>query len=145
MSHSLHHIWIHIVWSTKDREPFFSKTALHDNVIPLLKIISKEEEVILDSINGYKDHIHCLIALPSDYKLSDFVKKMKGKSSYLLKNENLVSKSFQWGVGYFAVSVSPKFLKTTRNYIDNQWEKHEFLSFEKEMNYFKSLVSVCNK
>ncbi|NLR93750.1 transposase [Flammeovirga agarivorans] len=67
MPHSNNNIWIHIVWSTKNKLPFFDKHILNYKVIPIIKKIGTEEEIQIDSINGYKDHIHCLLLLPTSY------------------------------------------------------------------------------
>ena len=62
-------IWVHVVWSTKNREPILTK-----EIRPLLfnhiKSYGKEKEIYIDFINGYVEHIHCLIALNADSTIS---------------------------------------------------------------------------
>ncbi|NME70664.1 IS200/IS605 family transposase [Flammeovirga aprica] len=142
MSHSNNNLWIHLVWSTKEKCPFFTKDILDNKVLPLIKEIAIKEGYQIDAINGYKDHIHCLLLLPNSVSLSTLVKKLKGKSSFLINENEFFKNKFQWGIGYFAVSVSPRFINSTRSYISAQWEKHEKLSLDAELDYFESLTVI---
>jgi REP element-mobilizing transposase RayT len=40
-----------------------------------------EKEIFLDTINGYNDHIHCLLSMSSTQTASGIVKLLKGASS----------------------------------------------------------------
>ena len=55
-------IWIHIVFSTKNRTPFLTKDIrhrVHQHIIENCK----EKEIFILAVNGYTDHLHCLISL----------------------------------------------------------------------------------
>ncbi len=58
-------VWIHFVWSTKNREPFL-KDEIRPNVFQHIQENAKEKGIYLDFINGYTDHVHCLISLGTD-------------------------------------------------------------------------------
>jgi len=53
-------IWIHAVWSTKNRVPFLDK-EIRKSVIEHIKANAKKKHIYLDTINGQADHLHCLI------------------------------------------------------------------------------------
>ena len=51
-------VWIHFVWSTKNREPFL-KDEIRQKVFQHIRENAKEKGIHLDFINGYIDHVHC--------------------------------------------------------------------------------------
>nr|WP_051052925.1 transposase [Fulvivirga imtechensis] len=55
-------IWIHTVWTTKYRVPFLSN-EIRQTVFAHIKKNAKEKDIYIDFINGYTDHVHCLIGL----------------------------------------------------------------------------------
>ena len=65
-------IWVHLVFATKNREPLLKKEFRYD----LHKHIAancKEKDIFLKTINGYTDHIHCLISLGKDQNIAKSV------------------------------------------------------------------------
>ncbi|MDB5286561.1 MAG: transposase [Mucilaginibacter sp.] len=61
-------IWIHLVFATKNRQPLLVpelRYQLHKHI----KENCKEKEIFLQAINGYSDHIHCLISLGKDQNI----------------------------------------------------------------------------
>jgi len=62
-------IWIHLVFSTKKREPFLHK-EIRKQVFEHIKQNAAIKGIWLDSINGFSDHAHCLISLGRDQTIS---------------------------------------------------------------------------
>ncbi|QJD09419.1 IS200/IS605 family transposase [Flammeovirga sp. MY04] len=137
MSHSNSQNWVHIVWTTKRKEAILSKDFLENRLIPHLLQVSFREGFKIDRINGYKDHLHCLIVIPSTLSLSKIVKMLKGSSSHYFNDENIT-----WNVGYYAASVSPFMVSKVRKYIEEQWEKHDSLKIDDELKLFRNLQKV---
>ncbi len=54
-------IWVHLVFSTKNRTPFLNTKEMRIKVFQHIKQNTKEKDIWLDCINGYKEHAHCLI------------------------------------------------------------------------------------
>jgi putative transposase len=128
-------IWIHAVWSTKNRMPFLAHeirqqvfTHIHEN--------AKSKDIFLSCVNGYTDHIHCFISLGSDQTISKVLQLIKGESSFWINKNKLCKDKFEWQDEYFAVSVSESKLEVTRNYILQQEEHHKKKSFGEEYNEF---------
>ena len=126
-------IWIHIVFSTKNREPFLQK-AIREDLCDHIKENSFKHEIWLDSINGYSDHIHCLISIGREQTISKVAQLIKGESSFWLNKNHFFKSKFRWQDDFWAVSVSESHLKLIRNYIDSQEEHHKKRSLSEEVN-----------
>lgn len=122
---SLVKIWIHVVWSTKNREPFFSSPILRRALFDHIVLYGETKNIRVDFVNGYTDHVHALIALRSTQTIADVVKTLKGESSHWLKQEKIVPDYFAWQTDYFAVSVSESMVDRVRAYIKNQERHHQ--------------------
>jgi len=128
-------IWIHIVFATKNREPYLND-AKREKIFNHIKENAKEKGIYIDKLNGYSDHIHCLISLENDQSISKIVQLIKGESSYWINKEKLTSTKFAWQDDYWAVSVSESHLEKVRKYINNQKEHHRVKSFTEEVELF---------
>lgn len=135
-------VYIHYVWSTKNRFPYFSKNETRVELWEHIKQNGKEKGIFIDSVNGYKDHCHCLVSLGIDQKVSDIARLIKGESSHWINQNNLVKGKFAWQNDYFAVSVSISQLEQVRNYIRNQEEHHRMRSFQEEYDDFISKYNL---
>jgi len=128
-------IWVHLVFATKNREPLLSKNFrydLHNHIIQNCK----EKDIFLQTINGYTDHIHCLISLGKDQPISKISQLIKGESSLWINKNNFTDGKFSWQDDYFAVSVSESQVETVVNYIKNQEQHHSKKSFDDEVQEF---------
>ncbi|WP_439695891.1 IS200/IS605 family transposase [Mucilaginibacter sp. AW1-7] len=128
-------IWIHLVFSTKNRSPWLKKEFRHD-VYKHIAENCKEKEIFLQAINGYTDHVHCLISLGKDQNIAKITQLIKGESSFWINKNTLVDEQFSWQDDYFAVSVSESQVETVISYIKNQEIHHSKKSFDDEVNEF---------
>ena len=131
MRHTFFKIWIHLVWSTKNREPLLID-KIRKNVFFHIKETAVEKDFHLDMINGTEDHLHCLLSLNPKLAISDVVNELKGESSHWLNKQNLMKVKFVWQRGFGAFSLSESNVKTVRKYILNQEEHHRKMSFKEE-------------
>lgn len=129
-------IYIHFVFSTKNRKPFLNTFDLRIKVWKHIKEYATEKGIFLDMINGYSDHCHCLISLGSDQNIEKIVQLLKGESSYWINKNKLTKEKFSWQDKYFAVSVSELVVDSVRNYIKNQEKHHQKKSFTDEYREF---------
>ncbi len=125
--------WLHCVWGTKNRTPFLTDRIRLD-VINHIKANAKEKKIYIDSVNGYKDHLHCLISLDPDCTLAKVMQMIKGESSFWINKNKLTRYKFEWAVEYYAASVSESRLNKVRQYIRNQEDHHRKKSWEEEYN-----------
>jgi putative transposase len=140
-------IWIHLVWSTKKRQPFLTKD-IRQKVFMHIRENAKEKNIYLDFVNGYTDHIHCLISLSNEQTIANVVQLIKGESSFWINKNNLCKGKFEWQGEYFAVSVSESGVSRVREYIRNQEEHHATKTFEQEYDEFINkygfeIISPC--
>ncbi len=124
-------IWIHFVWTTKNRQPLLTKNIKH-KVISHIKENARKKDVYIDSINGGNEHLHALITLGAKQSVAEIAQLIKGESSYWINKEGLTQCKFEWQDKYFAISVSESILPKVRRYIQNQEEHHRVKSFSEE-------------
>jgi putative transposase len=128
-------IWVHLVFSTKNRTPWLKKEFRYDIYKHIAENCS-EKDIFLQTINGYTDHIHCLISLGKDQTISKVSQLIKGESSFWINKNKLIDDVFNWQDDYFAVSVSESQVEKVSSYIKNQETHHSKKSFEDEINEF---------
>ncbi|MDQ1095286.1 MULTISPECIES: IS200/IS605 family transposase [Chryseobacterium] len=130
-------IYIHLVFSTKNRIPFFNTSAVRVKVWKHIKENASEKGIYVDMVNGFSDHCHCLISLGSNQNIEKVVQLIKGESSFWINKNELTREKFAWQDEYFAVSVSKSMVELVRNYIRNQEIHHTKQTFEQEYLRFK--------
>ncbi|MCF6212537.1 MAG: IS200/IS605 family transposase [Flavobacteriaceae bacterium] len=129
-------VYIHTVWSTKNRNPFLSSKEIRQKVWQHIRENAKKKGVFIDFVNGYSDHCHCLISLGVDQTIQKIMQLIKGESSFWINKQNLTTDKFEWQDEYFAVSVSESMIDRVRNYIKNQEAHHKAKSFIEEYDVF---------
>jgi putative transposase len=128
-------IWIHLVWTTKNREPVLSKEIRRD-ILNHIRENAENKGIYVDFINGHLEHVHCLISLGSGQNIDKILMLLKGESSNWINKNRLFRRKFEWQEEYFAVSVSESAVIRVRNYIKNQEEHHRKKSFQEEYDEF---------
>ena len=134
MPQSYSTLYVHLIWSTKNREPILTPVLKHE-VYKAINEIAIEHEIYLDCINGVEDHVHLLIRLRTDQSIADIVKTIKGNSWEKFKEDP--DRYVTWQDGYAAFSVSASHVKRVRSYIYNQEKHHRDKSFSDEMKEIK--------
>ncbi len=127
--------WFHLVWATKNRHPFL-KNEIRRKVFEHIKKNAKLKGIFLDSVNGYEDHVHCLVSLSTDQTISKVVQLIKGESSFWINKEKLCSTKFERQEEYFSVSISHSHLGKVRAYIYDQENHHTKKTFQQEYEDF---------
>ncbi len=126
---------IHFVWSTKCRIPFLND-KIRQSVFHHIKENARSKGIVVDMINGYHDHVHCLISLGSNQTIEKIMQLLKGESSHWINKHRLCEGHFGWQEEYFAASVSESNLSAVRAYIANQENHHRNSTFETEFKSF---------
>jgi putative transposase len=125
-------VYIHFVWSTKDRVPHLRTPEIRKAVWKHIQDNAKAKGIFIDFINGYAEHCHCLVSLGYDQTIEKVMQLIKGESSFWINKQQLISDRFEWQDEYFAVSVSESVIDKVRNYIKNQDGHHHHQSFQDE-------------
>ena len=132
-------VYIHFVWSTKDRKPFLNSPDLRQKVWDHIRENAKQKEIFIDTINGYQEHCHCLISLGIGQTISKIMQLIKGESSFWINKNHLCAGKFEWQDEYFALSVSQSMVSRVRNYIRNQEGHHKKEEFNQEYDRLKEI------
>ena len=131
MPQSLSNVILHIIFSTKEREPW-----LDSNVRPrmhaYLATICRDLGSKFVHVGGVSDHVHIVTNLPRTVSIAEFVEQIKKTSSKWIKTLDVRYRGFLWQRGYGAFSVSPSQLQAVLSYIDTQQEHHRTRSFQEE-------------
>ena len=100
MPQSLSAVYLHLVFSTKDRHPFLTDLILRSEMHSMLGGISNQHGCIPILIGGVEDHVHILARLSRTTTQSDWVKELKRASSIWIKERELGMRDFSWQSGY---------------------------------------------
>ena len=131
MAHSCVENYLHIIFSTKNRDciiPSTLDTQLHSYIAG----IAKQRQVPLLRINGTEDHIHILLKLHPNVALSTLLKEVKAYSTSWIKKQGCTH--FAWQEGYGGFSCSFSHLKRLKKYIEIQKEHHKKITFKEEID-----------
>jgi putative transposase len=132
MLHSYVRIFIHFVWSIKNRAPFLIKEIRH-TVFQHIVDYTKTKKIFINAMNIQKEHVHILVSMRGDQNIDDIVKLLKGESSHWINSENLIKPKFSWQRGYGAFSIGQSHIEVVRDYIINQEEHHRKRSYNEEV------------
>ncbi len=101
-----------------------------------IKENAKEKDIWLDTVNGYHEHVHCLLSLNKEQSICKVTQLIKGESSNWINKNNILNGKFHWQDDYWAVGVSESHVALVRNYIHNQEEHHKKQTFAEEIERF---------
>jgi len=132
MPQSLAQIYLHIVFSTKNRQPFFHETAFSNELYAYLAGICVKQDCFAKLVGGHIDHIHLLCSLSRQKTIADLIRELKTGSSIWIKTQRPEWGNFYWQDGYGVFSVSPSQLERVKEYISNQSEHHRTITFQDE-------------
>ena len=132
MPQSLAQIYLHIVFSTKNRRPFLQDAAIRDELHKYLGGTCNNRGCPVLRVGGVADHVHVLCRLGKTISVADLVKELKRESSQWVKTKGPELEDFYWQSGYGAFSVSPAHVEVLREYIGKQEELHRTVTFQDE-------------
>lgn len=129
MPQSLSAVYVHGVFSTKQRTPYLGDPNIRSDCHAYIAGISKNVDCIPIIVGGVADHVHVLASLGRTVSQADWMKEMKQSSSAWMKARN---PQFSWQGGYGVFSVGREQVDLVRDYIANQAEHHRTKSFQEE-------------
>ena len=139
MPQSLAQILVHLVFSTKAREPLLPDD-LRDELHAYIGGIVENYRGTLLKAGSVADHIHLLIAHPRTCAPSELVQEIKTGSSKWLKAKAAHLVNFHWQGGYGIFSISPSHRAALEQYIAGQAEHHRVVTFQEE---YRRLLKKC--
>jgi REP element-mobilizing transposase RayT len=143
MPHSFNKIWIHAIWSTKERVKLINQN-IEQKIYQYISNQFREQGCPVNIINGMPDHIHCLFLLNPQKSVAEVIKQIKGSSSHYINHDNLIAEKFSWQTGYSAYSVSESNVENVAQYVKTQKKHHIKKSFQQEYEEFLKLYKINN-
>lgn len=143
MSKSYSKIWVHAVWSTKNRVPLIHP-EMEQKLFNFMKDELKKMGCMVSIINGMPDHVHCLFGINPQKSITDILKQIKGSSSHFINSNNLIQEKFIWQRGFGVFGVSHSAVDNVYFYIRNQKQHHQKRTFETEYLKFMGLHGFDN-
>ncbi len=131
MGHSLSEVFIHLVFSTKDRQKLITND-INGRLCSYIAGICNGLDCTPKAIGGYYDHIHVLCLLSKHITIVDLVSNLKKQSSKWIKEQSTEFKDFYWQSGYGIFSVNKSQVPVIIKYIMNQEEHHKKFDFKQE-------------
>jgi len=141
MPQSLSSVLIHLVFSTKNREPFISP-AVEAELHPYMATIFRDHDSPSLIIDGTTDHVHMLFALGRTITIADVVEEVKTGSSKWVKTKGREFRNFHWQRGYGAFSIGQSNVGELKRYIRNQKQHHRRVTFEDEYRVFLKRYAI---
>lgn len=131
MAQSLSNVLLHIVFSTKHRQPWID-TAVETELFKYIATVCRTLDCSSHAIGGADDHIHIACSLSRTIAISKLVQEIKQDSSKWIKTKGDRYAEFVWQNGYGAFSIGQSQLEILRRYIGSQRDHHCRVSFKDE-------------
>jgi REP element-mobilizing transposase RayT len=141
MPQSLSKVYVHLTFSTKNRESLITK-EIQERLFQYLGGICTGLECTPIQIGGYKNHVHILCLLSRKIAQMKLVEEVKKESSKWIKSIDNRFANFYRQDGYGIFSVNPSEKDVVVAYIKNQEEHHKTRSFQDEFKAFLKKYDV---
>ena len=142
MPQSLTNVLVHLIFSTKDRQPFLSDPALQAELHNYLGGVVNHHGGKSIVVGGVSDHVHLLLVLPKTISVADLVRELKRSSSLWIKQRDTKLKDFAWQGGYGAFSIGQSEVEVVRDYIAKQEQHHRKRTFQDEFRVFLNKYGI---
>ena len=115
-------IYLHIVFSTRERQPFLRNSQLRSEAHAYLAGTCHNLGFRPIQIGGVEDHVHLLVSQSRVSTIANTVKELKIASHKVLQAKGI--RDFAWQEGYGVFSCSHREIPMLDSYIQNQEEHH---------------------
>jgi REP element-mobilizing transposase RayT len=117
-------LYVHIVWTTRGREPTIDATVARF-LFRFLPAIARQERAGVHALGIVRTHVHLLLQLHPTTNISRLLQRLKGGSSVLAnRGGHAAGRPLRWARGYNIESVSPRALAAAREYVLRQPVHH---------------------
>lgn len=116
-------LYYHLVWATKNRLAII--TSEHEEILfRVIQQVAQDLESEIFAINGTQDHIHIAATIPPKIAISQWVKRIKGASSYECNQFMTNAEKLRWQRGFGVLTFGKKRLEYVVAYVRNQKQHH---------------------
>ena len=142
MAQSLSQIYLHIIFSTKQRALSLRDPDILNRTHAYLAGACKNLGCPALMVGGVEDHVHLLCRFSKTISVADLIRELKRDSSKWLKEQAPGLRTFGWQNGYGTFSISPTHVAALIKYIQNQAEHHRKETFQEELRRIFRLNGV---
>jgi REP-associated tyrosine transposase len=135
MPQSLTKLYAHLIFSTKNRQPFIDE-EIRPRVHGYLATIIRNLDSLWVVVGGVADHVHILFDMGKLHAPVEFVEQVKRESSKFVKTLDSKYKDFYWQRGYGMFSVGPANRGEAEEYVRDQENHHRTKTFQEEFRAF---------
>jgi REP element-mobilizing transposase RayT len=139
MPQSLARIWLHIVFSTKQRRAYLQNEELRQEMFRMLGHHAAQCGYQPARVGGWIDHVHVLCGLSRTVTVASLVETIKRETSKWIKQRTAGLGVFHWQNGYGVFSASQSLVDQVIEYIDGQPRHHKRMTFQEEFR------AMCEK
>jgi len=129
MPQSLAQVYLHTVFSTKNRSPLISK-EMQSELYGYIGAVCKTNGLVPVKFGGVEDHVHLLFGMSRTLTIAKAVETIKTSSSKWAKET--IHENFAWQTGYGVFGVSYRELDSVIAYVSNQESHHQKVSYQDE-------------
>ena len=140
MAQSLSNVLLHLVFSTKNREPFVD-VGIEEELFAYIGGICRKLKCPSHKIGAADDHSHIACSLARTIEISKLLEEIKKESSKWIKTKGSQYETFAWQGGYGAFSLGQSQLEDLKRYISLQREHHKNVPYKYE---FRELLAQYN-
>ena len=131
MAGTFSQVYIQYVFAVKGRENLIRPVFETDVYKYIAGIVTGKDQKVL-AVNGMPDHVHVLVGLKPDMRISDLVRDIKNNSSNFINEKKWLKRKFSWQEGYGVFSYSESNFGRVIDYIKDQKRHHERRTFRQE-------------
>ncbi len=142
MAQTLVSLLVHVIFSTKNREPFITP-EIEPELFAYIGGILKNNESRLLNAGRTTDHVHLLVSQSKNIALSVLMKDVKQGSSLWIKTKGNIFRNFHWQDGFGGFSIGRSNVANLKKYIANQKEHHRNRSFQEELVQFLNAYGIA--
>jgi REP element-mobilizing transposase RayT len=142
MSQSLAQVHLHLIFSTRRREPVLDE-AVCNELCAVIGGMMRELDCPTWAVGAVADHVHVLFTLSRTKAVAEAVEELKRATSKWLKTKGPALADFAWQSGYGMFSVSASQLERVQGYILAQAQHHQQMTFQEELRAFLARNKVA--
>ena len=118
---SSHRLYVHITWCTEKRAYLLDK-ELRTSLKSIVNRTCDELGYKIIAFNAVEEHVHLLVRFKPTHQLSNLVKMVKGRSSWVFSNQ--LNRPIKWQRVYGVHTVGYRALEVEKQYVLNQQKHH---------------------
>jgi putative transposase len=115
--------YYHVIWATKHRLPLITP-EMEPVIFAAIKHKSSALKSPVLAISGVADHVHVAVSISTNIAVAEWVKQVKGVSTYEVNTSFALSDHFRWQRGYGILTFGAKTLPFVQTYIARQKDHH---------------------